>query len=90
MSESRSPAGHRARTLDVGALALMLLAVAGCTTERPARLIAGLSDTVVVNTTRPVAILSTSSTPPDTCSGRSDHDFSGCRATACTSPTTVA
>jgi hypothetical protein len=34
----------------------MLLAVAGCTAERPARLIAGLSDTVVVNTTRPVEI----------------------------------
>jgi hypothetical protein len=52
MSQPRSLAGHRAWTLDVHALALMLLAVAGCTTERPVRLIAGWSDTVVVNTAR--------------------------------------
>lgn len=56
MSQPRCVAGHRARTLDVHALALMLLAVAGCTTERPVRLIAGWSDTVVVNTARQAEI----------------------------------
>jgi len=35
---------------------LMLLALVGCSGNRSARLIVGLSDTVVVNTTRPVAI----------------------------------
>jgi len=45
--------------VDLGALALVLLTAAGCTAERPARLIAGLSDSVVVNTTRPVADAST-------------------------------
>lgn len=33
-----------------------MLAVAACARERPARLIAGIADTVIVNTSRPVAI----------------------------------
>ena len=52
MRETRSPACHRTRNLNLRALALVLFAVAGCSTGRPARLIAGFSDTVVVNTTR--------------------------------------
>lgn len=56
MSEPCTLVGDRARMVDVGALVLVVLAAAGCTGERPARLIAGLSDTVVVNTPRTVDI----------------------------------
>ena len=56
MSEPCTLVGNRARMVDVGALVLVVLAAAGCTGERPARLIAGLSDTVVVNTPRTVDI----------------------------------
>jgi len=56
MNEPRSLIGHRTRTADVHLLALMLLAVAGCTADRPVRLIAGWSDTVVVNTARQAEI----------------------------------